>query len=553
MKAKIMGHAIAGILISASILIIIGSLGNVTNNVFSSVVSGLGGDEGVGDRRSNPSRAQSVPASAPSNAIPVPVPGMPAGSPPDSPPDGYYDGADGDFFKDYGVNPRVATGDDYQSTFAVDVDTAAYTIMRSYVMRGILPPEESVRVEEYINFFEQGYTPPSQGAFAIYLEGAPSPYGGSEPYYLVRVGLKGYELSSELRPDSVLTFVIDVSGSMAGDERLEMVKSGVEAMINTLRPTDQVAIVVYSDEARVIREHTPASDAATLIRAVRELSSESSTNVEAGLALGYKLAHEAYNPDVVNRVILCSDGVANTGGTSMDALLSQVKRHADENIYLTTVGVGMGDYNDQLLEQLADQGNGFYTYVDTYRETERFFVHQIHSASHIIAKDAKVQVEFNRDVVSRYRLIGYENRAIADEDFRNDKVDAGEIGVGHSVTALYEVSFHENADSQSDALTVYVRYQNPENAEVIEIKQAIAQKDFAPAFEAASPRFRLTAIVAQYAETIRHSYWSEQSNVTLADIATAAGEVAQTLQYDEDVQEFAQLAIQAAKFTGDQQ
>ncbi len=525
-------------------------LGNVIQNNFSNVVSGLDGGASYGGRRANPGRV-SQGASSPAAGNANPAPGMPAGAALDSPLKG-YGGAEGDFFRDYGVNPRIAADEDSQSTFAVDTDTGAYTIMRAYVMRGLLPPAESVRVEEYINFFEQDYASPTAGAFALYLEGAPSPYSGSEPYNLVRVGIQGYELSSEMRPDSVLTFVIDVSGSMADNESLEIVKSGVEAMINTLRPTDQVAIVVYSTEARVILEHTPASDAVTLIQAIRALSPEESTNVGAGLKLGYELAEKAYNPDAVNRVILCSDGVANTGVTAVDSLVAQIKGHADRNIYLTGIGVGMGDYNDQLLEQLADQGNGFYAYVDTYREAERIFVHQLPSAGHVIAQDAKVQVEFNPKVVSRYRLIGYENRAVADADFRNDEVDAGEIVVGHSVTALYEVRFNENADPQTDAMTVYVRYQDPENKEMHEISQAIARKDFAPAFAAASPRFRLTAIVAQYAEVLRNSYFAQQSGVTLADIVTDAAAIAQELHHDKDVQEFAQLAAQVIKFAGDQ-
>ena len=344
------------------------------------------------------------------------------------------------FFEDYGVNPFVDTEDDRFSTFAVDVDTASYTVMRRFIGDGYLPPDESVRVEEYVNYFEQDYAPPAegQGAFAIYLEGAPSRFGG-ERHYLVRVGLKGYEVPPEQRKDVVLTFVIDVSGSMNMENRLGAVKQALRLLVGQLRPSDKVGIVVYGSNARVVLDPTSAAEAEVILQAIDRLQAEGATNAEAGLIVGYRMASEAFDPEATNRVILCSDGVANVGNPGPDSILERIREYADQGIYLTTVGFGMGNYNDILMEQLADNGDGSYAYVDTVEEAERLFINDLTSTLMVIARDAKVQVEFNPAVVRSYRLIGYENRDVADEDFRDDTVDAGELGPGHSVTALYEI------------------------------------------------------------------------------------------------------------------
>jgi Ca-activated chloride channel family protein len=456
------------------------------------------------------------------------------------------------FFEDYGVNPFIDTEDDHFSTFAVDVDTGSYTVMRRFITDGHLPPDESVRVEEYVNFFEQAYEPPrdieSEGAFAIHLEGAPSLYGGeradgARPYYLVRVGLKGYEIPSEMRKDVVLTFVIDVSGSMDYENRLGLVKQTLRLLVEQLRPTDRIGIAVYGSHGHAILEHTAVEDSRRILEAIDRLRPEGSTNAEEGLVIGYRMASEAFNPDAVNRVILCSDGVANVGNTGPDSIMEQIRDYAERGIYLTTVGFGMGNYNDVLMEQLADNGDGFYAYVDTLKEAERVFVHDLTSTLQVIAKDAKIQVDFNPAVVSRYRLIGYENRDVADEDFRNDAVDAGEIGVGHSVTALYECKFHPEASESDPAMTVYVRYEAPDTGEVTEINRSIAKADFAPSFQDASSRFQLAAVVAEYAEILRESYWAKESS--LEDVAWEAHRIAEYLPHDADVVEFVSLVERA--------
>ncbi|MFP4345498.1 MAG: von Willebrand factor type A domain-containing protein [Anaerolineales bacterium] len=452
------------------------------------------------------------------------------------------------FFEEYGVNPRVDTQDDHLSTFAVDVDTASYTVMRRHIGDGYLPPDESVRVEEYVNFFDQEYAPPDRGAFAIHLEGAPSPYAAN--YHLVRVGLKGYEVSPEERKDVVLTFVIDVSGSMDMENRLGLVKQALSLLVESLRPEDKVGIVVYGSRARTILEPTQLDgNYRKVFRAIDSLRPEGATNAEEGLVLGYRMATQAFEPEAVNRVILCSDGVANVGNTGPDSILAQIRRHAGEGIYLTTVGFGMGNYNDVLLERLANDGDGFYAYVDDIREAERVFVKNLTSTLQVIARDAKVQVDFNPEVVRSYRLLGYENRDVADEDFRNDEVDAGEIGVGHSVTALYEVKFEAGAPESATALTVYLRWEDPDTREVIEMNRSFAALDFAREFELTSPRFQLTTIVAQYAEVLRESYWAKEMGTTLEELAPQARRIAEYLPEDEEVQEFADLVTRAVRLS----
>lgn len=460
----------------------------------------------------------------------------------DTPPnDQAYDAV---FFKNYGVNPFIDTEDDHFSTFAMDVDTASYTVARRYISDGNLPPSEAVRVEEFVNYFNYNYPSPTEGAFAIHLEGAPAPFGGDK-YYLLRVGLQGRRISAEHRKDAVLIFVIDVSGSMNMENRLELVKKALALLVEELRPTDQVGIVVYGSRGRVVLEPTPASDANAIMNAVNSLRPEGSTNAEEGLKLGYQMASRAFRSDAINRLVLCSDGVANVGNTGPDSILAEVKKYADGDITLSTIGFGMGNYNDVLMEQLADKGNGNYAYVDTLDEAHRVFVENLTGMLQVIAKDAKVQVDFDPAVISRYRLIGYENRDVADQDFRNDTVDAGEVGSGHNVTALYEIKFQDDAPSSGNALTVYVRYQDPEDNQVREIKQDFAHSQFASAFETTSAGFQLAAAVAEYAEILRASYWAKDSS--MENVQGLAQRVKEAMPGDADVAEFAGLVSRAVQ------
>jgi Ca-activated chloride channel family protein len=456
------------------------------------------------------------------------------------------------FFQDYGVNPSVATEEDHLSTFALDVDTGSYTIMRNYLSEGNLPPQDSVRVEEYVNYFEQGYpNPPAHQAFGISIDGAPSPFhelrtppnNETERYSMLRVGIQGYDVPDSERKDVSLTFVIDVSGSMDMDNRLGLVKRSLELLVERLHHNDQVGIVVYRTEARVVLDPTPGSDKGRILRAIHSLQPEGVTNAEAGLRLGYKMAIRAYNPDGVNRVILCSDGVANLGQIEWDAILGEVRGYVEEGVMLTSIGFGMDNYNDVLMEQLADNGNGFYAYVDTMDEAERLFVDNLTGTLQNIALDAKVQVDFNPGVVSRYRLVGYENRDVADEDFRDNSVDAGEVGAGHTVTALYEVKLFPQASGR--VASVYLRWQDPDTREVVELSKDFDTYQMSESFRRADPYFQWSVVVAQYAEILRDSYWAQDSS--LDAVYREAQRVSEYLPRDENVSEFVELIRKARR------
>lgn len=445
------------------------------------------------------------------------------------------------YFQDYGVNPWVDTDRDHLSTFALDVDTASYAMARQYVYDGYLPPYQSVRAEEFINYFDQGYPRPRDIAFGVYVDGAPSPFHRDNSH-LVRIGIQGYDVPDSERKPAALTFVIDVSGSMANGGRLEMVKDALSMLVERLRADDTVSIVVFTSNARVALHPTSGRNKRAILDAIYSLYPQSSTNADAGLRLGYDMALEMYRPGNINCVIMCSDGVANTGTTSPDALVEFVRGYSDR-IMLTTVGVGMGNYNDILLEQLANKGNGFYAYVDTPEEARKLFLERLTGTLQTIARDAKVQVDFNPDVVARYRLIGYENRAIADQDFRNDTVDAGEIGAGHTATAIYAIELRPNAEGRVG--TVQLRWEDPDTRRVSEINGNFNTWDLAGRFEDAAPHYRLAATVAQYAEILRQSPWAGET--TLRELSRYADDVARLLAEDPDVREFADLVARASR------
>jgi len=446
------------------------------------------------------------------------------------------------FFQDYGVNPSIDTEDDNLSTFALDVDTGSYTIMRNYLKDGLTVPPDSVRVEEYVNYFDQGYAnPPFHQAFNISIDGAPSPFTQTERYQMLRVGIQGYQVPDYERKDASLTFVIDVSGSMGMDNRLGLVKRSLELLVEQLDRRDSVSIVVYGTDARVILKPTSGSNKDAILSAIYRLQPEGATNAEAGIRLGYKMAQRAFNPEGINRVILCSDGVANVGNTEADVILNEIRGHVKEGVTMTTIGFGMDNYNDVLMEQLADNGDGFYAYVDDMREAKRLFIDNLTSTLQTIAMDAKVQVDFNPNVVSRYRLVGFENRAIADEDFRNNSVDAGEIGAGHSVTALYEIKLYP--DAYGRVATVNLRWQDPDTRQVTELSKDFDSHQFERRFENASPYFQRSVMVAEYAEILKESYWAEDSS--LSDVYREAVRISEYFPRDEQTSEFMELIRRA--------
>ena len=437
---------------------------------------------------------------------PPPASSFPAGL---NPPNGAA--FDDVFFKDYGTNPFIDTEDDHFSTFGMDVDTASYSVTRRYLQDGLLPPPEAVRVEEFINAFDYNYEPPFHDTFAIHLEGAPSKFGEGKRLKLLRIGIQGRVVSTENRKDAILTFVIDVSGSMAMENRLGLVKRSLRLLVDQLRPGDEVGIVVYGTRAKVLLPHTGVEERGRILRAIDSLEPEGVTNAEEGLRVGYDLALKNVRFGSINRVILCSDGVANIGQTGPDAILREVRAHVDEGITLTTIGFGMGNFNDILMEQLANKGNGSYAYVDTLAEARRIFVENLTGTLQVIARDAKIQVEFNPRVVSRFRLLGYENRRLDHEDFRDDDADGGEIGSGHSVTALYEIKLHEGAVGQ--LATVFIRHEDPDTRQVTEVSRDIFAAELSEAFEDASPEFQLAAAVAEFAEILGDSFWAQEGSL----------------------------------------
>jgi Ca-activated chloride channel family protein len=446
-------------------------------------------------------------------------------------------------FQNYGVNPYINSLQDHLSTFSLDVDTASYTVMRNYIQNGSLPPADAIRVEEFVNYFKQDYPIPPDVAFGIYADGAPSPFA-TDGSYLLRIGVQGYTVPEWQRKPSVLTFLIDVSGSMQMNNRLGLVKDSLALLVERLRPDDTVAIVVYGSNARVLLDPVSGSQQDLILSAINGLANEGATNAEAGLILAYETAMRAYRPEANNRVILLSDGVANVGNTGPDAILAKVRGYVEEGIYLSTFGVGMGNFNDVLLEQLADDGNGNYAYIDDMDEARRLFLDNLTSTLQVIALDAKVQVDFNSDVVAYYRLVGYENRAVADQDFRNDTVDAGEIGAGHSATAVYSVVLNPGAEGR--IATVQLRWEDPDSHEVREINGNFNSWDMASSFYQTSPRYQLTILAAQYAEILRQSPWAY--NASLAQLSNMAAELSYNLPQDQDVSEFISLLQRASQF-----
>ena len=474
------------------------------------------------------------------NYVPPPQHHQPTLPPAEQPPATPYDGVT---YEDPGVNPFIDPNKDRESTFALDVDTASYTVARRYISDGNLPDPASVRVEEFVNYFDQGYAPPEDDAFAIHVDGGPSPFLAQDEM-LLRIGLKAREVSDRSRPDASLTFVIDVSGSMARENRLGLVKQSLRLLVEGLRRDDTIGIVVYGTQARVLLEPTSARDAGTILDAIDSLEPEGSTNAEAGLRLGYEMAREQLRDEGINRVVLASDGVANVGATDAESILSRIRDDAEAGIQLVSVGFGMGNFNDALLEKLADDGDGFYAYVDDLDEARRLFVDDLTGTLQSVALDARVQVEFAPDVVEAYRLIGFENRAINDEDFRDDRVDAGAIGAGHEVTALYALRLSGERGEDGRIGTVSLRWTDPGADRADELGRDIRLSDLSSTFRAADSTFKLDAIVAATAERFRGSRWGETYD--LGQVAEVADQVSEDLPQNQEVHDFLELLGSAA-------
>jgi Ca-activated chloride channel family protein len=331
------------------------------------------------------------------------------------------------------------------STFSIDVDTGAYSNMRRWLNQGQLPPEDAVRIEEFINYFSYEYPLPqdSRTPFRASTEIAPTPWNSNT--HLLRIGIQGYDTPKAQLPASNLVFLIDVSGSMRSTDKLPLLQQALTMLVGQLDARDSISMVVYAGASGVVLPPTHGDHKADILAALQQLQAGGSTNGAAGIRLAYQMAQQNFVKNGINRVILATDGDFNVGLASTEELIDLIQRKRQAGIALTTLGFGSGNYNDHLLEQLADEGNGNHAYIDRLSEAQKVLADELSATLLTIAKDVKIQIEFNPERVSEYRLIGYENRMLNEEDFSNDKVDAGEIGSGHRVTALYEISLTGSA------------------------------------------------------------------------------------------------------------
>jgi Ca-activated chloride channel family protein len=433
-------------------------------------------------------------------------------------------------------NPVKRVAEAPVSTFSIDVDTGAYSNVRRFLNQGRLPVKDAVRVEEMINYFSYDYPVPKDKTrpFSVTTEIAPTPWndvqgrtdaagdrmsGAAKDSYLLRVGLKGYDLAAEKLPAANLVFLVDVSGSMMSHDKLPLLRSGLKLLVQRLRAQDRVSLVVYAGNTGVILEPTPGDQKGKILAALDGLTAGGSTNGGAGIKLAYAMAEQGFIQRGINRVLLATDGDFNVGTASFEALKDLVERKRKTGVSLTTLGFGTGNYNDRLMEQLADVGNGNYAYIDNLNEANKVLVSEMSSTLETIATDVKIQIEFNPAVVAEYRLVGYENRALKREDFNNDQVDAGDIGAGHTVTALYEITLAGGKGRKIDPLRygaekpaagnpdelawLRLRYKLPHSDTSKLIEQPLKTTDIIKESAKASADFRFAAAVAAFGQNLR--------------------------------------------------
>ncbi|MGH8051137.1 MAG: vWA domain-containing protein [Arenimonas sp.] len=420
-------------------------------------------------------------------------------------------------YKNFSDNPIQLVTENPVSTFSIDVDTGSYSNVRRMLNNGTRPPADSVRAEEIINYFDFSYTAPNsrRQPFSVNTEIATAPWNAK--HQLMMVGIKGYEVARSQIPAANVVFLIDTSGSMSSPDKLPLLISSFKEMANKLRPQDRVSIVVYAGSAGLVLPATSGAEKETILQALEKLQAGGSTNGGQGIELAYKIAKQNFIANGVNRVILATDGDFNVGIYDTEMLKTLVADQRKSGIALTTLGFGQGNYNDHMAEQLADVGNGNHAYIDNLNEGKKVLVEEMSSTMMTIAQDVKIQVEFNPAVVAEYRLIGYENRKLNREDFNNDKIDAGEIGAGHDVTAIYEITL-VGAGGESVSPLRYgkaapitpgkadeiallrLRYKQPgsEQSQLIEkpmLRSSISAKP--------SDRMKLAASLAAYADLLR--------------------------------------------------
>jgi len=427
------------------------------------------------------------------------------------------------------------------STFSIDVDTGAYANVRRILKSGRLPQSGAVRVEELINYFTYQYALPTPvdgklPPFGVTTEIAPSPW--NEHARLIRIGIKASDAAVESLPPANLVFLVDVSGSMSPAERLPLVKSTLKLLVDQLRPQDKISLVTYAGETRIALEPTSGAEKAKITAAIDQLRAGGSTAGASGIVLAYQMAQQGFIADGINRILLATDGDFNVGITNFEQLKEMVADKRRSGVSLTTLGFGVGNYNERLMEQLADAGDGNYSYIDTLLEARKALVEQLSSTLSVVARDVKLQVEFNPGKVSQYRLIGYENRALKREDFTNDNVDAGEIGSGHTVTALYEIVLNGEKgwisplryqptapaaakDARSDELAMLrIRYKKPGSEQSDLMEFPLKANQVKPSIKDASDDFRFAAAVAAYGQILKGGNYT--GKFSLSDAAELA-------------------------------
>jgi Ca-activated chloride channel family protein len=457
---------------------------------------------------------------------------------------------DGEFttdeFDHIADNPFLRVKDNPLSTFSIDVDTAGYSIVRYFIKNGSLPPKSSVRIEELINYFDYSYRPPDDGRpFAVHAETGECPWNSG--HLLARIAVKGKEFPVAGRPRVNLVFLLDVSGSMDAPNKLPLVKSAMNMLVNELDGGDRAAICVYAGAAGTVLEPTSCDNKDRILAALDRLSAGGSTAGGAGIQLAYSLAEKNFDPTGINRVILCTDGDFNVGLNSRSDLTDLIVEKAKTGVYLTVLGFGMGNFKDGTLKQLATKGNGNYGYIDTMEEARKMLVKQITGTLITIANDVKIQVEFNPAAVGAYRLIGYENRVMRSEEFNDDTVDAGDIGAGHTVTAFYELippgsetdalpqvdplkysvqtDIAPGGEFPDELLTVKVRYKLPKETES-EVLSFPVKADSVKRAGEESPDFTFAASVAGFGMLLRESPYkgSASYDTVLAMAGKSIGE-----------------------------
>ena len=427
-------------------------------------------------------------------------------------------GSGGDKYDQIVENPFVKTADENVSTFSVDADGASYANMRRYLMEGMLPDKNSVRTEEFLNYFTFDYPDPADGkTVAINSETGVCPWNSE--HYLLRLGIKGKSVPESEVPQANFVFLIDISGSMDSDDKLPLLKNSLMTLVDYLRPTDRISIVTYAGGVEKILESTPVSEASTIKKAIKKLSAYGSTSGGAGMKMAYEEAKAYFKKGGNNRVIMGTDGDFNVGVTDTDELKEMVQDYAKGGIYLTCCGFGRGNLNDSMMETVSNWGNGTYEYIDSEGEMTKVFVNE-RSKFYSVANDSKCQVTFDKDMVEAYRLIGYENRKLENDDFENDDKDAGEIGAGQTITALYEIIPGKSFEAGKSVAKFDFRYKESIGSQSI----ALSDDVMAQSSDQLSENLSFAAGVAAYAMLLRNSEYKGKASFDMATELVKAGQ-----------------------------